>query len=105
MTLSGLGRSWRSDLPASIVVALVALPLCLGVALASGAPLFAGLISGIVGGLVLLLLLAGAAFWWRRHRAARARRRTGPASDEPVLAAGEPVPAADPSMTASDDRG
>ncbi|HEX8446461.1 MAG TPA: SulP family inorganic anion transporter [Sphingomonas sp.] len=56
MTLSGLGKSWRSDLPASIVVALVALPLCLGVALASGAPLFAGLISGIVGGIVIGLV-------------------------------------------------
>ncbi|MES2337559.1 MAG: SulP family inorganic anion transporter [Pseudomonadota bacterium] len=45
--------TWRSDLPASIVVALVALPLCLGVALASGAPLFSGLIAGIVGGIVV----------------------------------------------------
>jgi carbonic anhydrase len=49
----GLFASWRADLPASIVVALVALPLCLGVALASGAPLFAGLIAGGVGGLVV----------------------------------------------------
>lgn len=48
--------TWRADLPASIVVALVALPLCLGVALASGAPLFSGLIAGIVGGLVVGLL-------------------------------------------------
>ena len=45
-----------ADLPASIVVALVALPLCLGVALASGAPLFAGLIAGIVGGVVVGLV-------------------------------------------------
>lgn len=45
--------AWRADLPASIVVALVALPLCLGVALASGAPLFSGLIAGIVGGIVV----------------------------------------------------
>ena len=44
-----LGR----DIPASIVVALVALPLCLGIALASGAPLFSGLISGIVGGIIV----------------------------------------------------
>ena len=43
----------RADLPASIVVALVALPLCLGVALASGAPLFSGLIAGICGGIVV----------------------------------------------------
>ena len=41
------------DLPASIVVFFVALPLCLGIALASGAPLFAGVISGIVGGIVV----------------------------------------------------
>ena len=46
-------RSWRQDLPASVVVALVALPLCLGIALASGAPLFAGVIAGVVGGLVV----------------------------------------------------
>src|SRR5688572_23616712 len=41
------------DLPASIVVFLVALPLCLGVALASGAPLFSGIIAGVVGGIVV----------------------------------------------------
>jgi len=41
------------DLPASIVVSLVALPLCLGIALASGAPLFSGIIAGIIGGIVV----------------------------------------------------
>ena len=46
-------RSLGSDLPAGVVVFLVALPLCLGIALASGAPLFSGLIAGIVGGLVV----------------------------------------------------
>lgn len=46
-------KSLRADLPASIVVFLVALPLCLGVALASGAPLFSGLIAGIAGGIVV----------------------------------------------------
>lgn len=45
--------SWKADLPASIVLALVALPLCLGVALASGAPLFSGIISGVVGGVIV----------------------------------------------------
>lgn len=43
----------KHDGPASVVVFLVALPLCLGIALASGAPLFAGLITGIVGGVVV----------------------------------------------------
>jgi len=43
----------KYDLPASVVVFLVALPLCLGIAVASGAPPLAGLITGIVGGLVV----------------------------------------------------
>jgi len=44
---------WSSDFPASVVVFLVALPLCLGIALASGAPMFSGLLAGIVGGIVV----------------------------------------------------
>ena len=43
----------KQDLPASLVVFLVALPLCLGIALASGAPPLAGLIAGILGGLLV----------------------------------------------------
>mgnify|MGYP000194139397 CR=1 FL=1 len=43
----------KNDLPASIVVFFVALPLCLGIALASGAPLFSGLIAGIIGGIIV----------------------------------------------------
>jgi MFS superfamily sulfate permease-like transporter len=43
----------KSDLPAGIVVFFVAVPLCLGIALASGAPLFAGIIAGIVGGIIV----------------------------------------------------
>jgi MFS superfamily sulfate permease-like transporter len=43
----------RSDFLASVVVFLVALPLCLGIALASGMPPAAGVITGIVGGLVV----------------------------------------------------
>src|ERR1043165_9246553 len=43
---------FSNDLLASLVVFLVALPLCLGIALASGAPLQAGLIAGVVGGIV-----------------------------------------------------
>lgn len=44
---------FKYDLTASVVVFLVALPLCLGIALASGAPLFSGIISGIIGGIVV----------------------------------------------------
>lgn len=43
----------KNDLPASVVVFFVALPLCLGIALASGAPLFSGVIAGIIGGVVV----------------------------------------------------
>jgi len=46
-------KTIKNDLPASIVVFFVAVPLCLGIALASGAPLFAGIIAGIVGGIVV----------------------------------------------------
>lgn len=46
-------KSLHQDIPAGLVVFLVALPLCLGVALASGAPLFSGIIAGIVGGIVV----------------------------------------------------
>lgn len=49
-------KHFKQDFPASIVVFLVALPLCLGIAVASGATPFAGLISGIVGGIVVGLL-------------------------------------------------
>ena len=43
----------KSDIPASIVVFLVALPLCLGIALASGAPMLSGIIAGIIGGIIV----------------------------------------------------
>ncbi len=45
-------KNLRHDVPAGLVVFLVALPLCLGIALASGAPLMSGLVTGIMGGLV-----------------------------------------------------
>ncbi len=43
----------KENFPSGLVVFLVALPLCLGIALASGAPPLSGIISGIVGGLVV----------------------------------------------------
>ena len=46
-------KTIKNDLPASIVVFFVALPLCLGIALASGAPLFSGVIAGIIGGVIV----------------------------------------------------
>ncbi len=54
-TLTYYFRYLKDDIRASVVVFLVAIPLCLGIALASGAPLFSGLIAGIVGGIVVTL--------------------------------------------------
>jgi carbonic anhydrase len=55
-TTDATPRPWhtllRHDVPASIVVFLIAIPLSLGIAAASGAPLLAGLISAVVGGVV-----------------------------------------------------
>jgi MFS superfamily sulfate permease-like transporter len=45
--------AWQKDIPASLAVFFVALPLCLGIALASGAPMVSGLISGILGGILI----------------------------------------------------
>ncbi len=50
---NGLFSSLGSDLAAGLVVFFVAVPLCLGIALASGAPLFSGIVAGIVGGIVI----------------------------------------------------
>ena len=49
-------QNLQFDLPSGISVFLVALPLCLGIALASGAPLFSGLVAGIIGGIFVGLL-------------------------------------------------
>lgn len=46
-------KNFKDDLPAGIVVFLVAMPLCLGIAMASGAPLFSGIIAGIIGGIIV----------------------------------------------------
>lgn len=57
--MSPLARSpfgnLKADLPAGLVVFLVAVPLCLGIAQASSAPLLSGLIAGIIGGIVVAL--------------------------------------------------
>ena len=50
--MSDLTQLLRRDLPASIVVFLIAIPLSLGIAAASGAPLLAGLVAAVVGGIV-----------------------------------------------------
>src|SRR5687767_3025155 len=52
-TVSNPLGNLKYDIPASVVVFLVALPLCLGIALASGAPMLSGIIAGVVGGLVV----------------------------------------------------
>lgn len=46
----------KYDLRASITVFFVALPLCLGIAMASGAPVYSGLIAGIVGGVIVSIV-------------------------------------------------
>lgn len=52
-SFSDYSKSLPNDLTASVVVFLVALPLCLGVALASNAPLFSGIIAGVAGGIAV----------------------------------------------------
>jgi len=51
-----MNKNLIHDITAGVVVYLVALPLCLGIALASGAPLLSGIIAGIIGGLVIGLI-------------------------------------------------
>src|SRR3954465_383704 len=53
MRIGRFRNSWRQDLLASLVVFMVALPLCIAIAQASGLPAEAGIITGIVGGLAV----------------------------------------------------
>ncbi|MCI5082040.1 MAG: SulP family inorganic anion transporter [Saprospiraceae bacterium] len=54
--LKGLRMHWKNDLVAAFSVSLVALPLALGVAFASGAPPMSGIISGVIGGVVCAII-------------------------------------------------
>lgn len=54
--LAGLGEHWKSDVVSGFIIFLIALPLSLGIALASGAPPIAGIITAIVGGMLVSLL-------------------------------------------------
>ena len=51
--LSPVFSHLKTDFSSGLVVFLVALPLCLGIALASGAPLFSSIISGVIGGIII----------------------------------------------------
>ena len=53
MKNKGFLSNLSTDLPGGVVVFFVALPLCLGIALASEAPIISGLIAGIIGGLIV----------------------------------------------------
>ena len=57
--LKGLTQNWKSDLIAAVSVALIALPLSLGIALAAGAPAMSGIFSAVVGGVVTTLYRGG----------------------------------------------